>query len=271
MDLNKAFYLISQKLALWARELVRLLPNILLAAVVLTIGLFVSKWIKSLSLRFIRRFSQHSSLHNLVASVVYVFCIAVTLFTVLSILRLDKAVTSILAGAGIIGLALAFAFQDIASNFISGIFISFRHPIRVGHTVKVRDFLGVVEEINLRDTMIRTFQGQLVIIPNKDVFQNPIENYTMLGKRRYDLPLRVDGTRDLEEIRQTTLSAIRDIDCLSGDEEPSIFFDGVDSGKFRFTVRMWIATPEQALFLRAGSEAILKIKKAYDDAGITLA
>jgi len=106
---------------------------------------------------------------------------------VLSILKLNTAVTSILAGAGIIGLALAFAFQDIAANFISGIFISFRRPLRVGDIVKVKDYMGKVEEINLRDTILRTFQGQTVIIPNKEVFQNPIENFSRLGKRRIDL------------------------------------------------------------------------------------
>ena len=89
-----------------------------------------------------------------------------------------------LAGAGVVGLALAFAFQDIAANFISGIFISFRKPLHIDDIVKIGDYMGRVEEINLRDTVLRTFQGQMVIIPNKNVFQNPIENYSMLGKRR---------------------------------------------------------------------------------------
>lgn len=271
MDINKAYILISQKLSLWTREFVRLLPNMLLAAVALVIGLLLSKWLRSLALKLIKRISRHGSLHNLFASVVYIFSVAMTLFTVLSILQLDKAVTSILAGAGIIGLALAFAFQDIASNFISGIFISFRHPIRVGHIVKVKDFLGLVEEINLRDTVLRTFQGQLVIIPNKDVFQNPIENYSVLGKRRYDLSLRIEAGPDLEMVRETTPQALQGIDCLSKEEEPTFFFDGVEEGRIKFTLRMWIATPEQPLFLRAGSEAIVRIQKAFEQKEIKLA
>ena len=119
----------------------------------------------------------------------------------LSILQLDKAVTSILAGAGIIGLALAFAFQDIAANFISGIFISFRKPIKLGDVVKINDYMGKVEQINLRDTIILTFQGQMVIIPNKDVFQSPIENYSLLGRRRLDLVVGVSYGDDLEKVK----------------------------------------------------------------------
>jgi small-conductance mechanosensitive channel len=184
MDIEKAYRLISEKLSLWLRELVRLLPNILLAALVLTIGIVLSKLARNLTRKFFMRLGHATTLTSLFASFIHLVCIGITLFATLSILQLDKAVTSILAGAGIAGLALAFAFQDIASNFISGIFLSFRKPLRVGDVVKVKDYMGKVKEINLRDTVIRTFQGQLVIIPNKEIFQNPIENFSLLGKRR---------------------------------------------------------------------------------------
>ena len=106
-----------------------------------------------------------------------------------------------LAGAGVLGLALAFAFQDIAANFMSGIFISFRKPINIGDIVKIKDYMGKVTEINLRDSVIRTFQGQLVIIPNKDIFQNAIENYSMWGKRRIDLAVGISYGDDLDKVK----------------------------------------------------------------------
>ena len=104
-----------------------------------------------------KKLSRNDTLTGLFTSIVYIFFISVTLFTVLNILKLHKAVTSIPARAGIIGLALAFAFQDIAASFISGIFISIRRPMAPGDVVKIKDYMGKVEEINLRDTVIRTF------------------------------------------------------------------------------------------------------------------
>ncbi len=270
MDPKKAYTLIVQKLELWLREFIRLLPNILLAALVLTAGYFLSRWIRKIATAILKRFTSNPSLLNLFASVIYVLALAITFFSTLSILKLDKAVTSILAGAGIIGLALAFAFQDIASNFVSGIFISFRHPIRVGHIVKLKDFIGRVEEINLRDTMLRTFQGQIVIIPNRDVFQNPIENYSLLGKRRYDLPVHVAAGTDLTQLRQVTMDALKDIEHLTGDE-PAFSFDELSANSVRFTLRLWVDTPDQAEYLRAGSDAIERILDAYAAAGIKLA
>lgn len=270
MDINNAYQIISQKLLEWVHQLIRMLPNILLSALVLTIGLYVSKWIRRTAARLIARISRHAALNNLFASVIYIFFIGVTIFTVLSILQLDKAVTSILAGAGILGLALAFAFQDIAANFISGIFISFRSPIQIGDVVKIKDYMGKVEEINLRDTVICTFQGQMVIIPNKDVFQNPIENFSLLGKRRVDLEVGISYGDDLEKVKYITLSALKGIEGLSPEDETTFFYHEFGDSSINFQVRLWVISPEQPLYLRVCSEAVMRIKKAYDENDITI-
>lgn len=270
MDFNKAYQLISHKIITWINDFVRLLPNILVSALLLVIGIYLAKLIKKVAANLIRRVSDNRALNNLFTSVIYIFVIAVTIFTVLSILKLDTAVTSILAGAGIIGLALAFAFQDIASNFISGIFISFRRPLRVGHIVKVKDYMGKVEEINLRDTILRTFQGQMVIIPNKDVFQNPIENFSLLGKRRLDLNIGVSYGEDLEQVKQVTFEALKGMEHLAADEQVTMFYQEFGGSTINFMLRLWIDSPEQAVYLNVGSEAIIRLKKAYDKNSIML-
>jgi small conductance mechanosensitive channel len=270
MDLNKAYQLISHKIITWVSDFVRLLPNILVSALLLVIGIYVAKLIRKIAASLIQKVSDNRALNNLFTSVIYIFVIAVTIFTVLSVLKLDTAVTSILAGAGIIGLALAFAFQDIASNFISGIFISFRRPLRVGHIVKVKDYMGKVEEINLRDTILRTFQGQMVIIPNKDVFQNPIENFSLLGKRRLDLNIGVSYGEDLEQVKQVTLETLKGMDHLSADDETTMFYQEFGGSTINFMLRFWVDSPEQAIYLKVGSEAIMRLKKAYDKNSIML-
>lgn len=270
MDLNKAFEIVKVKLTVWMQELIRLLPNILLATLVFVIGLYLAKRIRKIASNLIRRVSHNLTLNNLFASVVHIFFIGITLFTVLSILQLDKAVTSILAGAGIIGLALAFAFQDIAANFISGIFISFRGPLKVGDVVKIKDYMGKVEEINLRDTMIRTFQGQMVIIPNKDVFQNPIENYSILGKRRMDLTVGISYGEDLKKVMEVTLKAVKNIPGLSADDETTMFYQEFGDSSINFTIRLWVNSPQQPAYLKVMSEAIMQIKKSYDDNDIMI-
>ncbi|QYJ67659.1 mechanosensitive ion channel family protein [Flavobacterium litorale] len=264
--------LITEKLSNWAETLIGILPNLVLAVIIVVIGFFVAKWIKKWSLRFIRKVSHNITLNNLFASIIYFIFIGIVIFTALTILNLDKAVSTALAGAGILGLALAFAFQDIAANFMSGIFISFRKPVKVGDVVEVKDYMGKVIEVNLRDTVIRTFEGQTVIIPNKDVFQNPIENYSHLGKRRFDLSVGVSYGDDLEKVKEVTLNAVKNIKELSKSkgDETTMFFEEFGDSSINFTIRMWISDPEQITYKKVGSQAIMNIKKAYDDNDIMI-
>jgi small-conductance mechanosensitive channel len=212
--------------------------------------------------RVFGRLSHGSLITNLFGSFVQIACIGITLFIALSILQLDKALTSLLAGAGIAGLAFAFAFQDIAANFMSGILITIRRPLRVGDVVKIKDYMGKVHMVNLRDTVVQTFQGQMVIIPNKEVLQNPIENFSLLGKRRMDLTVGVSYGEDLEKVKELVLKAVTDIPGLSPTDKTTFFFEEFADSSINFSIRIWAATPEQPDYLRVRSEAVIRIKKA---------
>lgn len=270
MDFDKFYQLISQKLTGWLHELIRLIPNLLLAAIILACGLILAKWFKAIVTKMLGKLTQNATINTLIISVLNITFIGIIIFTVLSILKLDKAVTSILAGAGLLGLALAFAFQDIAANFISGIFISFRKPFRVGEIVQLKEYMGKVEEINLRDTVLRLFQGQKVIIPNKDVFQNPIENFSVLGKRRMDISIGVSYGEDLEKVKKITLDAVANLPNLSRSDESSLYYKEFADSSINFILRLWVNSPEQPDYLEVGSSAIVSIKKAFDQNGILI-
>ncbi|MPR33931.1 mechanosensitive ion channel family protein [Salmonirosea aquatica] len=264
LDINQAIDLISNKLTVWVKELIRLLPNIVLASLILVLGLFIAKFIRRISLKLIRKVSHIETINTLFSSLVYAISVGVVFFVVLSVLNLDKAVTSILAGAGILGLALAFAFQDIAANFMSGIFLSFRRPLAVGDIVKSNDHMGIVEEVNLRDTMIRTFQGQRVIIPNKDVFQNTIENYSALHKRRLDLTVGVSYGDNLQKVKDIAIQAALKVSVRSPDDEVTLFYTEFGDSSINFNIRIWMKDTEQPTFLQGRHEAIMYIKEAFD-------
>ncbi len=153
---------------------------------------------------------------------------------------------------------------------MSGIFLSIRKPVHIGDIVKIKDYMGKVMEINLRDTVIKTFQGQMVIIPNKDVLQNPIENFSLLGKRRMDLTVGVSYGDDLEKVKDVALKAVTGIDGLSTEDEITMFYQEFADSSINFIIRLWINTSEQIDFWRVKSEAVMRIKKAFDENDITL-
>lgn len=269
MNIDKFRKIIIEKLTAWTQDLVDLLPNLLLGALIFVLGIYLSKAIKKIAKRLIDKVSTQHTINNLFANFVHITAVGITIFATLSVLKLDKAVTSILAGAGIVGLALAFAFQDIAANFISGIFISFRRPLHIGDIVKVQDYMGRVEDITLRDTVLLTFQGQRVIIPNKAVFQNPIENFSLLGKRRVDLVVGVSYGEDLQKVKDIVLDVVQNV-TVRTDDPITFFYDEFADSSINFEVRIWVNSPEQPIWLQGRSEAIMLIKKAFDANDITI-
>lgn len=269
MDLEKAFNLIINKLNAWLSDLIKMLPNLLLGALILILGIYGAKLIKKYSKKTIHKYSPTSTLAGLAVNFIYIFSIGLVLFIVLKVLHLDGTITTALAGAGVIGLALAFAFQDIAANFMSGIFISFRKPFKVGDTIKLKDYMGSVIEIRLRDTTILTFQGQYVTIPNKDVFQNPIENYTNYGKRRIDIKGGVSQGDDLNKASKVALEALSKIEGIVK-EDTTFLYDGLGESTIDFTVRIWSLNDTQPSYLKVLNDAIINIKEAFEQNDISM-
>lgn len=269
-QINDFTILITNKLVRWAEAFIKLLPNIVLAAVIMAIGFYIARWLKNLARKLISKISHNDAITNLFTSLIYIFLLSIVLFSSLSVLQLDKAVTSLLAGAGIIGIALAFAFQDIASNFMSGIFIIVRKPLKVGDSVNLDKYSGTVMEINLRDTVIRTPQGVLVTIPNKEVFQNPIENVNELERRRYDIRIGVSYAEDLQKVKEVTLEAIKGIEHLSEKFPVKFYYREFADSSINFDLFFWVELGPGVEYLEVGSQVIQKIKLAFDREGISI-
>lgn len=270
MDINKAYNLIEDKLITWFEGFIKLLPNLAIAVLVIVIGFFLAKLVKKFALKMIRKISHLETINTLFSSFIYILTLGIAMFTALDILNLDKAVTTALAGAGILGLALAFAFQDIASNFMSGIFMSFRRPFNVGDLVKLGDYRGRIKAINLRDTSLTTLEGQRLIIPNKKVFENPIENYSSTGVRRMDLKVGVSYGDDLEKVRDITIAAVESLSGRDTNKEIEFFYEEFGDSSINFNLRVWLVNPEQKTYLNFRSQAVMAIKKAYDESDITI-
>lgn len=269
MDLEKALALITDKLQIWLSLIIKMLPNLLVASLILVLGIYVARRLRDFASRKIERHLQNRTLGDLAINLIYVFAIGIVIFTALRILNLDKTITTALAGAGIVGIALAFAFQDIAANFMSGIFLSFRRPFFLGEAIRIKDFEGFVQEIRLRDTTIKTYQGQLVIIPNKEVFQNAIINYTRLGRRRADITGGVSKTADLKRIQDLALQTLKQIPGVIA-EDTSFLYEALGESTIDFKIRIWVNSGERLPYLEFTSNVIIALSSTFKENNIEL-
>lgn len=270
MDFEKPYNLIIDKITRWIETFISMFPNILLAGIIVVLGIFIGRWIGKKSRKFMLKITKVEILSNLFGSLMYTLIVALVLLTALKILSLDKALSSALAGAGIIGLALAFAFQDIAANFVSGIVLSIRLPMRIGHLIQVKDTIGTVSKINLRDTVIRTFHGHDVIIPNKVIFDSPIINYSISNKRCIDLEVGVSYGDQLPDVKEITLKAMEKISDRLDEQGALFYYKGFGDSSIDFFVRLWLKETNQAFFLETRSQAIMIIKETFDENDLSI-
>lgn len=267
-DVNKAYGLVTGKLEEWLATAVKMLPNLVVAILVLLVFVAIAKLARKLLAKLFNRFTDNNSIQNLLSSIVYIGILAIGTFIALTILNLDGAVTSLLAGAGVIGLALGFAFQDIASNFIAGTMMGIRKPFNIGDLVKTNDYFGKVLKIELRSTLIETMQGQQIIIPNAEVFKNPIINYSTKGKRRIDLAIGVTYEQDLPFAKKIAKEAIESLEGVEKDNV-TIFYTGFGGSSIDFTLRYWMNfSNKQFEYLEKQDAGVIAVKQAFDKNGI---
>lgn len=253
----------------WWAGFIESLPNIGMALVVLGISFFIAFRLKKLAVRLMNKFSENRAVNRLIATVITFLICAAGLFIALGILGLDKTVTSLLAGAGVVGLAVGLAFQEPIINTISGVVLAVRKNIRLGELIESNDYLGTVKTINLRETIIETPQGQMVFIPNKEVIMSPLKNYTRYGHRRIDLECGISYGEKLPNVKELVEKAIGQIEYVEKDKIDFIY-TGFGDSSINFTVRYWITETGQRDYLHARSEGIMNIKSVFDNNDILI-
>jgi MscS family membrane protein len=165
---------------------------------------------------------------------------------ILAILKVfEIEITPLLAGAGVAGLAVALAAQDLISNFFGGAIISVDKPFKVGDRVKIDNYYGDVVSVGTRSTRIRTLDYQIVTLPNNKITTNVIVNYSEPDeKMRITIPVTVAYGTDPVRVRKILLEiasdAIKNTEYFLDDPAPSVFFDEFAASSLNFILKIWM-------------------------------
>lgn len=269
-EITDASKIVVEKLQGWLNAAIIMLPNFVIAILVMIIFYLVARLVKKLLNQVLYRFVKNESVVTLIQSITSFLVIIIGLMVALGVLKLDKTVTSVLAGVGVVGLALGFAFQDAAANLISGIIMAVQSPINVGDIIKSQDTFGRVKEIGLRATTIYNLRGQDVVIPNRLILQNVYTHYTINGNRRIDLTCGISYGDDLDKVEQISIQAIQQIPYLLPQKQVEFFYEEFGDSSINFVIRYWVQFKKQPDYLQAQSDGIKNLKKAFDANGITI-
>lgn len=267
---ENAIQIVTEKIGGWIDQIISMLPNFVIAVLIIVVFYLISRLLSKILRSTLSRFTQNVAVVKLITSFTRIGVMAAALFIALGIMELEKTVTSLLAGVGIIGLAIGFAFKDAIANFLSGIYITFKSTVNVGDIVEFDNHMGTVSSIGLRAVKIDTFQGQEVVIPNRLIFEDIYKHYTVNHIRRIDLNVGVSYGEDLQKVEDITLNAIKRIDYLLQSKPIDLYFLEFGDSSINFVVRYWVNFHKQTDYLKALSDGIKNIKSDYDANDITI-
>ena len=189
--------------------------------------------------------------------------IAVALITTIAVLYILSLwgidIGPLLASAGIAGLVIGMALKDPLENLFYGIILALDPKFRVGDAVDVGGVSGVVEEISLRNTKIRTWDGNLVLMPNSQVANSTITNYEFPDERvRTSIVIGVSYDADPEEVKQTLLEVAKKNEKVLDDPEPTVLFTEFGDSALMFKLMYWTKRADKWATLDEMNTAILK-------------
>ena len=224
----------------WYRNTFEFLPNLLLIVIILLVTRITSRRTQGLVQRMAGRTQAPPGVVDLLGRLARIGIMALGLLLVLDRLGWSQAALSFLAGLGIIGIAIGFALQDIVKQFAAGVLLLMLRPFNIGDNVKIGAFEGNVMQVQLRATVLKTANGNEVLIPNADVYTTAITNHSRYQLRRHDIPLNLTPVPDLARTHAALDRAIQAVPGVVGNPAPTIVAIGIEGPVMKIEVRCWI-------------------------------
>jgi len=259
---------VDAKINLWFEGFFYLLPNILTALVVGAVfiaGAFAAS-------HLVRRVLLHRGRRDLgqvLASFVFWGIMLLGALVVMTIVLPSMQPVDIFASLGIGSVAIGFAFKDILQNWFAGLLILIRRPFHRGDQIKIGDIEGTIQAVETRATLVKTYSGRLVIVPNTDVYTRAVTVHTAYDTRRTEITVPVGLEVDLDKAIDVFRKAVLGVEDVLAEPEPDVLPWAFNNNNVDILVRWWIKS-QRAYEVRTRAAVVRAIKRASQEAGIAL-
>jgi small conductance mechanosensitive channel len=260
--------LIWGKLDDWLHDFILFIPNLILAVIVGVIFVAIAYALGVALRHAVTRAGRHDLAHMLSS-----FAFWVTLFVgflaVLTVLLPSMQPGDIFTSLGVGSVALGFAFKDILQNWIAGFFILIRRPFQRGDQIKVGDIEGTVQAVETRATLVKTYSGRLVIVPNSDIYTRSVTVHTAYDNRRMEVMVPVGLEVDLGLAIETFRKAVLGVEHVLAEPPPDFLPWEFKDNNVNIRVRWWTKS-QRTYEVRTRAAIVSAIKAASEAAGIAL-
>ena len=244
------------------------LPVVAVALLVLLLFWWLASLVGSWKAPF-ERLGIAPLLQNLIRRILRLVVFVLGLLLVFQILDITALVGAVIGTAGVVGIAIGFAFQDIVENYLAGVLMSLRQPFHAGDLVAVGGDEGKVMRMTSREVVLMTLEGNHILIPNATVFKSVLYNYTRNPRRRFAFAAGVDVDEDLARVQDVGVGALKAMRGVLRDPGPFMRVEELGDSTVNVRFFGWVDQREADWF-KVRSEAIRIVKAALDEAGVLL-
>jgi len=240
----------------------------------LALAIFVLFWLLAVGLRRVIR-KPHAEdksardLRNTMGSLVHILLIIAGILLAVTTAAPSVNPSDLLGAMGFMGVAVGFAFRDILQNLLAGILILLREPFSVEDQIRYKDFEGTVVRIETRATIIMTYDGRRVVIPNGEIYTNAVVVNTAMEKRRSQYDVGIGYGDSIVEAKRVMIEAMQATDGVLADPAPEVLTIDLASSSVNLRARWWSA-PEQGEVIHTQDKVLTAMKMALDKAGIDM-
>jgi len=225
-----------------ALQAARFVPRVFVALLVLVATWLVSRWAGHVLLQILER-SQLSKTHRRFTLQVFRGAILVLGASgALQVVGLQGLAAGLLASGGVTAVVLGFAFREIGENFLAGVLLGIDRGFDVGDLIRVGDFEGEVTAIDLRTTQIRTPDGRDVFVPNSQLVNGAVVNFTVDGLRRPSFRVGIDYANDARRAIELIVDAVSQVDDVQAEPPPRALLAELADGWVTLEVSVWVDT-----------------------------
>lgn len=243
----------------------KILPNLILALIILVVGLYIIRFLNKLVRKFFERKDYDLALESFAQSFINI-ALKVLLF-VLVITQLGVQSSSLVAMIGAAGLAIGLALQGSLSNFAGGVLILLFKPFKVGDWISAQGVDGSVKEISIFYTKLNTFGNQVAVIPNGQLSNNNVINYNAMPTRRDNIKVGIGYSSNIKQAKDIMLQICAENENILEEPAPEVYVDALGDSSVNLSLRFWA---ENSVFWAAHFHVMEEVKKRFDDAGIEI-
>ncbi len=239
--------------------------RILYALVIFVVGRWVAIWLTGVSKRLMERSKIDATLVSFIGNLIYALLLVFVILAALS--KLGVNTTSFIAILGAAGLAVGLALQGTLSNVGAAVLIILFRPFKVGDFVEAGGASGVVEEINMFSTILRTGDNKVIIVPNSSIVGSRIVNYSAKDTRRVDLVFGIGYEDDLKLAKETLLEIVKENPKVLDEPAPFVAVSELADSSVNLTLRVWVKSPD---YWDVYFSTIERVKLTFDKKGISI-